>query len=58
MTKDDMLSTIKEVLPSMVQSAVKEVLGIKDAAAQIDGGVIDTAGKDEVAERDYSSFLV
>ena len=57
MTKDDMLSALKEVLPSMVQSTVKEVLGIKDSTAQIAGGIIDTAGKDEVAERDYSSFL-
>ena len=60
MTKDDMLAAIKDALPEMVQSAVKEVLGIKDDTAkpQVDGGVVDTVNKSEdVASRDYSSFL-
>lgn len=60
MTKDDMISAIKEALPSMVQSAVKEVLGIKDSATpQIDGGVVDskTTGDEPAVTRDYSSFL-
>ena len=58
MTKDDVLTAIKDALPEMVQNAVKEVLGIKEAKPQIDGGVVDTANKSEgVASRDYSSFL-
>ena len=57
MTKDDMLAVIKDTLPEMVQNAVKEVLGIKEAKPQIDGGVVDTANKNEVSHRDYSSFL-
>ena len=57
MTKDDILSVIKDALPELVQSAVKEVLGIKDTA-KIESGVVDSAiaGKEE-SSRDYSSFL-
>ena len=58
MTKDDVLSAIRDALPEMVQKAVKEVLGIKEAKPQIDGGVVDTASKNEpVSDRDYTSFL-
>ena len=58
MTKDDVLSAIRDALPEMVQKAVKEVLGIKEAKPQIDGGVVDTASKNvPVSDRDYSSFL-
>ena len=58
MSKDDIITAIKDALPEMVQSAVKEVLGIKEAKPQVDGGVVDTAIKSEgVSDRDYSSFL-
>ena len=60
MTKDDVITAIKDALPEMVQKAVKEVLGITDTAKhQIDGGVVDSMDtRDEVAgNRDYSSFL-
>ena len=58
MTKDDVLSAIRDALPEMVQKAVKEVLGIKEAKPQIDGGVVDTASKNvPVSDRDYTSFL-
>ena len=58
MTKDDVLSAIKDALPEMVRNAVKEVLGIKDASSKIDGGVVDSANKDEgKASWDYNSFL-
>ena len=59
MTKDDILSVIKDALPDMVQNAVKEVLGIKDTAnAKIESGVVDSAitGNKE-NPRDYTSFL-
>ena len=60
MTKDDMLSALSEMLPGMVESAVKSVLGIKEGAKpQVDSGVIDSTftGKTEGSERDYSAFL-
>jgi hypothetical protein len=58
MTKDDVLSAIKDALPEMVQNAVKEVLGIKETKSQINGGVVDSANLNgAVASRDYSSFL-
>ena len=59
-TKDDILSVIKDALPDMVQSAVKEVLGIKDtSSSKIEGGVVDSAitGTEDNNSRDYSSFL-
>lgn len=58
MTKDDILTAVKDSLKPMVTEAVKEVLGIKENnKAVISGGVVDSAikGNDEV--RDYSSFL-
>ena len=58
MTKDDVLSAIKDALPEMVQNAVKEVLGIKETKSQINGGVVDSANLNgAVVTRDYSSFL-
>ena len=60
MTKDDILSVIKDALPDMVQSAVKEALGIKETAKpQVDGGVVDSAitGNEVSNTRDYTSFL-
>lgn len=60
MTKDDILSVIKDALPEMVQSAVKEVLGLKDTAhSKIEGGVVDskTTGNEVSTTRDYTSFL-
>ena len=60
MTKDDMLAAIKDALPEMVQSAVKEVLGIKDDTAkpQVDGGVVDTGNTgSSVVARNYEDFL-
>lgn len=57
-TKDDILSVIKDALPELVQSAVKDVLGIKDGTAKIESGVVDSAiTGTEVSQRDYSSFL-
>ena len=57
-TKDDILSVIKDALPELVQSAVKDVLGIKDDTAKIESGVVDSAiTGTEVSQRDYSSFL-
>lgn len=60
MTKDDMLAAIKDALPELVQSAVKEVLGLKDDTAkpQIDGGVVDSGNTgSSVVARDYEDFL-
>ena len=61
MTKDDMIAAIKDALPALVQSAVKEVLGIKDDTAkpQVDGGIVDS-GKTEssVVARHYEDFLL
>lgn len=60
MTKDDMLAAIKDALPEMVQSAVKEVLGIKDDTAkpQVDGGVVGTGNTgSSVVARNYEDFL-
>ena len=60
MTKDDMLSALTEMLPGMVESAVKNVLGIKDnAKPQVDSGVIDSTftGNAGNSNRDYSAFL-
>lgn len=57
-TKDDILSVIKDSLPSMVKEAVKEVLGIKDNKSGVAGYSLDSA--DEGANhslRDYSSFV-
>ena len=49
---------IKPELKALVADAVKECLGIKDDAAKVTGGVIDTATKeDDISTRDYSSFL-
>lgn len=60
MTKDDMLAVIKDALPEMVQSAVKEVLGIKNDTAkpQVDGGVVDTGNTgSSVVACNYEDFL-
>lgn len=60
MTKDDMLATIKDTLPELVQSAVKEVLGLKDDTAkpQIDGGVVDSGNTgSSIVARNYEDFL-
>ena len=60
MTKDDMLAAIKDALPELVQSAVKEVLGLKDDTAkpQIDGGVVDSSNTgSSVVARNYEDFL-
>ena len=60
MTKDDMLAAIKDALPELVQSAVKEVLGLKDDTAkpQIDGGVVDSGDTgSSVVARNYEDFL-
>lgn len=60
MTKDDMLAAIKDALPELVQSAVKEVLGLKDDTAkpQIDGGVVDSGNTgSSVVARNYEDFL-
>lgn len=60
MTKDDMLAAIKDALPELVQSAVKEVLGLKDDAAkpQVDGGVVDNGNTgSSVVARNYEDFL-
>ena len=60
MTKDDMLSAIKDALPELVQSAVKEVLGLKDDTAkpQVDGGVVDSGNTgSSVVARNYEDFL-
>ena len=58
--KDDMLAAIKDALPELVQSAVKEVLGLKDDTAkpQIDGGVVDSGNTgSSVVARNYEDFL-
>lgn len=56
MTKDDILTLMKESLKPMVEEAVKSVLNIKDSAtAQADGGVLDS--RTNVSDRDYSSFI-
>ena len=60
MTKDDMLAAIKDALPELVQSAVKEVLGLKDDTAkpQVDGGVVDSSNTgSSVVARNYEDFL-
>ena len=60
MTKDDMLAAIKDALPELVQSAVKEVLGLKDDTAkpQVDGGVVDNGNTgSSVVARNYEDFL-
>lgn len=60
MTKDDMLAAIKDALPELVQSAVKEVLGLKDDTAKhrIDGGVVDSGNTgSSVVARNYEDFL-
>ena len=59
MSKDDMLSALKEMLPGMVESTVKNVLGIKDSAhPQVDSGEVDSfTGNENTGNRDYSSFL-
>ena len=60
MTKDDMLAAIKDALPELVQSAVKEVLGLKDDTAkpQVDGGVVDSSNTGSpVVARNYEDFL-
>lgn len=60
MTKDDMLAAIKDALPELVQSAVKEVLGLKDDTAkpQVDGGVVDSGNTgNSVVARNYEDFL-
>ena len=60
MTKDDMLAAIKDALPELVQSAVKEVLGLKDDTAkpQVDGGVVDSGNTGSpVVARNYEDFL-
>ena len=60
MTKDDMLASIKDALPEMVQRAVKEVLGIKDDTAkpQVDGGVVDTGNTGSpVVACNYEDFI-
>lgn len=58
MTKDDMLSALSEMLPGMVESAVKNVLGIKEGAKpQADGGVLDSRTNVSDSDRDYSSFI-
>ena len=60
MTKDDMLAAIKDALPELVQSAVKEVLGLKDDTAkpQVDGGVVDSSNTgNSVVARNYEDFL-
>ena len=60
MTKDDMLAAIKDALPELVQSAVKEVLGLKDDTAkpQVDGGVVDSGNTgSSVVARNYEDFL-
>ena len=60
MTKDDMLAAIKDALPGLVQSAVKEVLGLKDDTAkpQVDGGVVDSSNTGSpVVARNYEDFL-
>ena len=59
-TKDDILSVIKDALPEMVESAVKNLLNIKDTAStKIAGGVVDSAitEEDGGSTRDYTSFL-
>ena len=59
-TKDDMLSAIKDALPELVQNAVKEVLGLKDdnTKPHIDGGVVDSGNTgNSVVVRNYEDFL-
>ena len=59
MTKDDMLSAIKDAIPELVQNAVKEVLGLKDdAKPQINGGIVDSSNTgSSVVVRNYEDFL-
>ena len=59
MTKDDMLSAIKDAIPELVQNAVKEVLGLKDdAKPQINGGIVDSNNTgSSVVVRNYEDFL-
>ena len=58
MTKDDILTAVKDSLKPMVTEAVKEVLGLKENnKTVISGGVVDSAIKGNAEVRDYSSFL-
>lgn len=59
MTKDDMLSVIKDAIPELVQKAVKDVLGLKDdAKPQINGGIVDSSNTgSSVVVRNYEDFL-
>lgn len=59
MTKDDMLSAIKDAIPELVQKAVKDVLGLKDdAKPQINGGIVDSSNTgSSVVVRNYEDFL-
>ena len=58
MTKDNVITAIKDALPELVQKAVKDVLGIKDdAKPQVDGGMVDNQEYEENPARDYTSFL-
>lgn len=56
-TKDDMITALKEELKPLVAEAVKECLGIaKDSKASVEGSELDSnTGNENV--RDYSSFL-
>lgn len=57
-TKDDILAVIKDALPELVQSAVKDVLGIKTSDSQPAGIVNDSATNSEAdSGRDYASFI-
>ena len=58
MTKDDILSAVKDSIKPLVTEAVKEVLGIKDSGkAEVPGCIVDLGVKTSEGMRDYSSFL-
>ena len=56
--KDALLTELTDSLKPVIQSVVKEVLGIaKDSASDIKGSEIDNATKDSACRIDYSDFL-
>ena len=56
-TKDDILKAMKEELKPLVAEAVKEVLGVNDSKASVEGSELDSKTTENKSVRDYTSFL-
>ena len=58
LTKEDIAKTVKDSIAEIVPQMVKDILGIKEGKAKVEGGVIDSSTDTPyVAQRDYTEFL-